>query len=297
MYHLIDHTSEAMPVERLCRLAQVPRSTYYRSRQRAPVKDRLDPLSREVRRICEWYPRYGYRRVTHELSRRGHHANHKRILALMRKEKLLCRPRKRFIRTTDSRHGLPVYRNIVPTMTVTQPNQLWVADLTYINLAQGVAYLAVILDAFSRRAIGWALDSHIDTRLSLRALTMALTTRQVAPGLVHHSDQGVQYASGEYIALLESKNITVSMSRKGNPYDNAMAESFIKTLKVEEVYLNEYENLLDARNNIDRFIKEVYNQKRLHSSLGYQTPAECEANTNSQTLNSSTLVTRKTVSL
>ena len=297
MFRLIDHMSQSTPVQSLCHLAQVPRATYYRHRQRAVVEDTLNPACIEVHRICEEYPRYGYRRVTHELRRRGYGVNHKRILTLMRKEKLLCRPKKRFIRTTDSRHNLRVYRNIVPTMTVTQTNQLWVADITYIRLVHGFAYLAVILDAFSRRAIGWAISSHIDTALSLRALTMALTMRQLTPGLVHHSDQGVQYACGEYIALLKSNDITISMSRKGNPYDNAMAESFMKTLKTEEVSLNEYENLLDARDSIECFIREVYNQKRLHSSLGYQTPAEYEANDNSQTLNSSPLTIQKTVSL
>jgi transposase InsO family protein len=183
-------------------------------------------------------------------------------------------------------------------MTVTVPDQLWVADLTYIRLGRGFAYLAVVLDACSRRAIGWALSSHIDTALSLRALTMALAVRRPPQGLVHHSDQGVQYACNDYVALLVSKNITISMSRKGNPYDNALAESFIKTLKAEEVYLNEYNTLLDAKNNIEHFIDQVYNHKRLHSSLGYRTPVEYEALFNNQlTKNLSTLTTPNTVSV
>jgi transposase InsO family protein len=197
--------------------------------------------------------------VTHELRRHGHRVNHKRILALMRTERLLCRPKRRFIRTTDSRHGLPVYPNLARTLSVTQLNQLWVADLTYVRLVRGFAYVAVILDAFSRRAVGWALSSHADTELSLRALRMALAARQVGPGLVHHSDQGVQYASADYVALLTSRGITISMSRTGNPYDNAVAESFMKTLKAEEVYLNEYESLLDAMTNINHFIDQIYN--------------------------------------
>ena len=160
---------------------------------------------------------------------------------------------------------------------VTRPNELWVADITYVRLLRGFAYLAVILDAFSRRAIGWDISMHIDTKLSLAALLMALETRHVVPGLVHHSDRGIQYASGDYVALLKSKNIVISMSRKGNPYDNAKAESFMKTLKSEEVSLNEYETFLDAKQNIEHFISLVYNNKRLHSSLGYQTPAEFEA--------------------
>lgn len=182
-------------------------------------------------------------------------------------------------------------------MTLTGPNQLWVADLTYIHLAHGFAYLAVLLDAWSCRAIGWAISSHIDTQLSLRALRMALATRQVGPGLVHHSDRGVQYASADYVDLLRSRDITISMSRTGNPYDNALAESFIKTLKTEEVYLNEYRDLLDAKNNIEQFIDQVYNQKRLHSSIGYRTPVEREAQLENQTLNPSTLTAAKTVSV
>jgi transposase InsO family protein len=216
----------------------------------------------------------------------------------MRKEKLLCRAKRRFVRTTDSQHGLKVYPNLARSMTVVQPNQLWVADLTYIRLIRGFVYLAVILDAYSRRAIGWAIDSHIDTALSLGALTMALAQRQISPGVVHHSDQGVQYASSDYTALLLSKNFTISMSRKGNPYDNALAESFMKTLKTEEVYLNEYDTFHDAKSNIKRFIEQVYNYKRLHSSLGYRPPAEFEALFNNNiTLNSSTLSTPKTVSV
>ena len=299
IYKVIESLSQSTPIQRLCHLAQVPRSSYYRSQWSVPVKDPLDdPVATEVHRICDEFPRYGYRRVTKELFRRGHLCNHKRILALMRAEKLLCRPKKRFIRTTDSRHGLRVYPNIAPTMTITQANQLWVADLTHIRLVRGVAYLAVILDAFSRRAIGWALSSHIVAELSLQALSMALATRHIPQGLVHHSDQGVQYACHEYVNLLVSNNITISMSRRGNPYDNALAESFMKTLKAEEVSLNEYETLLEARNNINRFINHVYNNKRLHSSLGYQTPAEYEARFNNTiTQNPSSLVTHETVSL
>lgn len=286
MYELINRfckqEQSALSVQWLCQLGQVPRSSYYRrsaGNHDGRLPNEKDPLCEEVHRICSEFPRYGYRRVTHELRRRGAHpVNHKRVLGLMRTEKLLCRPRKRFIRTTDSRHHFRVYLNLVPTLALTQINQLWIADLTHIRLLHGVAYLAVVLDAFSRRAIGWAVSSHIDTALSLGALRMALSTRQIAPGLVHHSDQGVQYASGDYVALLVAHHITISMSRKGNPYDNARAESFMKTLKTEEVSLNEYQNLQDAKNNIDRFIEDVYNAKRLHSSLGYQPPVEFEAN-------------------
>jgi putative transposase len=298
MIPLIEETSPMLSVQQLCRLARVARSSYYHHQRRSGVQDQPDVVRAELHCICEHYPAYGYRRVTHELCRRGHRVNHKRILALMRTERLLCRPKRRFIRTTDSRHGLPVYPNLARTLSVTRPNQLWVADLTYVRLVRGFAYVAVILDAFSRRAVGWALSSHVDTELSLRALTMALAARRVGPDLVHHSDQGVQYASAEYVALLTSRRITISMSRTGNPYDNAMAESFMKTLKTEEVYLNEYENLLDAAANIDHFIDQTYNKKRLHSSLGYQTPVEYEAkHHSSRTTTSSTLTTPETVSV
>ena len=298
MVPLIEGTSSTLSVQQLCRLVRLPRCSYYRRHCHSGVEDQSDAVCPELHRVCEHYPAYGYRRVTHELRRRGHCVNHKRILALMRAERLLCRPKRRFIRTTDSRHGLPVYPNLARTLSVTQPNQLWVADLTYVRLVRGFAYVAVILDAFSRRAVGWALSSHVDTELSLRALTMALAARQVGAGLVHHSDQGVQYASAEYVALLTSKNITISMSRTGNPYDNAMAESFMKTLKAEEVYLNEYESLLDATTNIDHFIDQMYNKKRLHSSLGYMPPVEFEAQVNHiLTQNQSTLSAIKTVSV
>ena len=275
MYEHITHTDAALSVQDRCRLAGVPRSSYYR--QHGQEKIRPDGVIHELRQICREYPRYGYRRVTKELGRRGAQANHKRVLGLMRKENLLCRIKRRFVYTTDSRHGFPVYPNMARMLVVTQPNELWVADITYVRLLRGFAYLAVMLDAFSRRAVGWAMSMHIDTKLSLAALTMALETRPVTPGLVHHSDRGVQYASSDYVALLKSKNIIISMSRRGNPYDNAKAESFMKTLKSEEVSLNEYETFWDAKQNIEHFIDLVYNNKRLHSAIGYQTPVEFEA--------------------
>jgi len=291
MYTLVDHSDIDLTIQERCHLAGVPRSSYYRQSDRE--KMRSDGVVQKVRQICCEYPRYGYRRVTKELVRRGVKANHKRVLALMRKENLLCRIKRRFIHTTDSRHGLPVYPNVARSLVVTRPNELWVADITYVRLLRGFAYLAVILDAFSRRAVGWARSMHIDTKLSLAALTMALEMRSVATGLVHHSDRGVQYASSDYVALLKSKNIVISMSRKGNPYDNAKAESFMKTLKSEEVSLNEYESFSDAKQNIEHFIDLVYNNKRLHSAIGYQTPVEFEA----PYMNCSTLFQQNCVSV
>ena len=194
----------------------------------------------------------------------------------MREDNLLCLRKRSFIRTTDSRHSLAVYPNLVPELTLTSINQLWVADITYIRLLREFVYLAVIIDAFSRRCIGWALEHYLEAELAIEALRQALAARQIGPGLVHHSDQGVQYASSAYTELLKKRGIRISMSRKGNAYDNAKAESFIKTLKYEEVYLFEYETIAEARCRIGHFLEEVYNQKRLHSALGYVPPAEFE---------------------
>jgi len=195
----------------------------------------------------------------------------------MVKANLCCRRKKRFIRTTDSKHNYRVYPNVAKDVVPACPDQLWRADITYVRLLREFIYLAVILDAFSRRVVGWALSRHIDAALTLTALKMAIGERHVTPGLVHHSDRGVQYACDEYIALLNEHQFTISMSRKGNPYDNAMAESFMKTLKTEEVYINDYSTASEAVSNIHKFIDSVYNSKRLHSSLGYVTPCEKEA--------------------
>ena len=254
----------------------VSRSDYYRWKTApAPMADHMD-LRDGIQRIALEMPAYGYRRMTAELRRRGVVANHKLVLRLMGEDNLLCLRQKSFWRTTDSRHGWPVYPNLVPALTINGLDQLWVADITYIRLAQEFVYLAVILDAYSRRCIGWGLDWILDAGLAVEALRMALATRTVQPGLVHHSDRGVQYASGEYTKLLQQNGIRISMSRVGNPYDNAKAEAFMKTLKYEEVYRCEYEDLPDARTRIGEFLTLVYNEKRLHSALGYRPPAEFE---------------------
>ena len=216
---------------------------------------------------------YGYRRITHELKRQGVRVNHKRVLRLMREDDLVRRPKRRFVATTNSDHRLPVYPNLAAGMDIAAPDQLWVSDLTYIRLGHEFVYLAVVLDACSRRCLGWALGRRLEAALATSALKMALKGRKPT---VHHSDRGVQYASGEYTSLLRKHGIAISMSRKGNPYDNAKAESFMKTLKCEQVYLSEYDDLADARAQIGHFLEAVYNQKRLHSSLGYLPPAEFE---------------------
>jgi len=263
-------------VKRMCELGQVSRSGFYRSRREKPSADRDLQLRDAMQRIALEFPSYGWPRMTPELRRRGWAVNHKRVYRMMREDNLLCLRRRRFVTTTDSAHPLPVYPNLAREMNVTRLNQLWVADITYIRLRVEFVYLAVILDACSRRVIGWALGRSLEDELTLQALRLALEQRRPAPGLVHHSDRGVQYASRDYTVLLQAHGIVISMSRKGNPYDNAIAESFMKTLKYEEVYRDDYQDLLEARTSIQRFLEQVYNEKRLHSALGYLPPAEFE---------------------
>jgi len=265
-------------VTALCQMTGLNRAGYYRWRvPQAGLPVEME-LRDELQQIALASPAYGYRRITAELNRRGIQANHKRVLRVMREDNLLCLRRKSFVITTDSRHTLPVYPNLARAITPTAMNQLWVADITYIRLRTEFVYLAVLLDAFSRRVIGWALGRTLEAELALSALRMALTQRQPAPGLVHHSDRGVQYASLAYTDLLKGYGIQISMSRKGNPYDNGTCESFMKTLKHEEVYRNEYRDLNDAHTCIGEFLESVYNRRRLHSALGYVPPAEFEQN-------------------
>jgi len=265
-------------VNALCQMTGLSRAGYYRWRtpcQASPVEMELRD---EMQKVASDWPAYGYRRITHELQRRGFAVNHKRVLQMMREDNLLCLRRRAFLVTTDSRHHLPVYPNLAGEMTPTAINQLWVADITYVRLRTEFVYLAVVLDAFSRRVIGWALGQTLEAELAITALRMALRQRQPAPGLVHHSDRGVQYASLAYTELLQQHQAAISMSRKGNPYDNAACESFMKTLKQEEVYRNEYLDFQDACSSIGEFLERVYNQQRLHSALGYLPPVEFEQN-------------------
>jgi transposase InsO family protein len=230
-----------------------------------------------MEQICLDFAKYGYRRVTEQLKREGWRINHKKVHRIMREQGWLCRLRKKkWVCTTDSNHKLPVYPNLAKELSVTGINQLWVADITYIHILAGFIYLAVILDVFSRKAIGYGISRRIDTRLTLSALRMAIADRNPRTGCVHHSDRGVQYASADYVKELELYGFQISMSRKANPYDNAYAESFIKTLKSEEVHLWEYRTLADVQRRIPYFIEDVYNQKRLHSALGYRPPCEYE---------------------
>jgi putative transposase len=254
------------------------RSTYYyRLRQKAlrAKKEEVD-LRDRIEKIVVKCAGYGYRRVTYQLRREGYKINHKRVARLMREQSLQCQVKRRWVKTTDSDHGYRIYPNLIKELKITGRNQVWVADITYIRIMTGFLYLAVVLDLFSRKVIGWALSEHIDAQLTLTALRVALDDRGSVEGCIHHSDRGVQYACHAYVEELEAAKIRISMARKGNPYDNAAAESFMKTLKCEEVYLWDYHNVEDVKRRIPYFLQEVYNQKRLHSALGYVTPEEFE---------------------
>jgi len=264
-------------IERMCQLAQVSRAGFYRSLQEAqPVEEEM-AVRAEIQQIALVHRRrYGYRRITAELRRRGLLVNHKRVARLMREDNLLAIQPRAFVVTTEAQHDLEVYLNLASRLTLTGINQLWVADITYIRLKGEFVYLAVMLDAYSRKVVGWALDRTLAARLPIAALAHALAERHPPPGLVHHSDRGVQYASEEYVTLLRTHHIIPSMSRPANPYDNASCESFMKTLKREEVYAQTYRDLDHLRANIAVFIEQYYNRGRLHSALGYHSPEEFE---------------------
>ena len=259
-------------------LGRVSRSGYYRFDEDAGTGADPDIDQRDaIQRIALQWPSYGRPRITRELRRRGWTVNAKRVHRLLREDNLLCARKRKFVVTTDSNHGRKVYPNLARDLVLTGVDQLWRADITYIRLREEFVFLAVVLDAFSRRVIGWALDRNMEDELTLTALRMALAHRSIQPGLVHHSDRGSQYASNDYTDLLKSHGIDIGMSRKANPWDNAACESFMKTLKYEEVLRNEYRDLAEARASIREFLEKIYNRKRLHSTLGYVPPAEFEA--------------------
>ena len=264
-------------LKELCELFSVSRSWYYERPTPEEKAHRGVELTDAIERIVLEFAGYGYRRVSAELRRRGWLVNHKRVLRIMREESLLCQLQRRFKLSTDSAHSFKRYPNLLKDVVLDGLDQGWISDITYVRLPTTFCYLAAILDAYSRVCVGWCLSRWIDTRLTLWALEMALAARQPAPGLIHHSDQGVQYASSEYVLRLEEAGAQISMASVGNPYENAKAESFFRTLKMEEVYLKDYQDFEEAYENIGEFIEELYNQKRLHSSLGYLPPVEFEA--------------------
>ena len=268
-----------LPISKACETMEISRASYYKWKNDGFVDRGDEYLRKEIEKILTEFPYYGYRRVRHELRRKKIIVNSKKVLRVMKKYNLICRRKKLFKPvTTQSDHNLKVYPNLIKDIEVTGLNQVWVADITYIRLPQEFIYLASIIDIYSRKCIGWALSRNIDTQLTLDALNMAISKRKYLKfdNLIHHSDRGVQYASGDYVNLLLKYRIKISMSRSGNPYDNAFMESFNKTIKVEEVYINEYETFEDAYKNIKHFIELVYNKKRLHSGLGYVPPEEFE---------------------
>jgi transposase InsO family protein len=276
-------TSEAteshVDVQRLCGLAGLPRATYYRHLNKSSRETADCELRDQLQRICLKHPFYGYRRVTATIRRKGMVVNAKKVLRLMREDNLLAQRKAPFLKPPAERpRDIVVVPNLVRGLVPSAPDQIWVADITYVHLARTFAYLAVILDAFSRKAVGWAFESTLDASLAITALDRAIEARKPQRGsLIHHSDRGVQYASIAYRQILADRDITISMSRPGNPFDNAKAESFMKTLKAEEVNGKAFSDIRDARRRIDSFIADVYNKERLHSALGYRSPLEFEA--------------------
>lgn len=266
-----------LSVAEACEVGKVSRAGFYREFAEHAPRQAETELRDQIQRVALANRCYGYRRVQEELRRQGLVVNHKCVLRVLREDNLLSLRRRKFVLTTESRHGFVRYPNLARGMVLTAINQLWVADITYIRVREQFVYLAVVLDAHSRRAVGWELDESLQASLALKALDRALADRAIQPGIVHHSDQGVQYCCPDYVGRLLDHGFVISMSRAGTPWDNAKAESFMKTLKAEEVQLREYRSIQEARQSIAEFIEQVYNRKRLHSALGYRAPVEFEA--------------------
>lgn len=265
-----------LSMQRMCELATVSRASFYRHwEKKAPTEAEM-ALRDALQRVAVAHRFYGYRRVTVLVQREGYAVGVKKVRRLMKQDNLLAVRRRKFVATTDSDHGFLVYPNLAEHLVVRDINQLWVADITYVRLLEEFVYLAVVLDAFSRRAVGWALDRSLQTHLPLAALERAIFSRQPGPGLVHHSDRGSQYASHEYVQRLESIGAVLSMSRPGRPWENGQCESFLKTLKQEEIDARPYHTMEELEQHLEEFIEQVYNRVRLHSALGYQSPAEFE---------------------
>jgi transposase InsO family protein len=267
---------EHLSIEEVCRTVPVSRAGFYRHFDEHAPRQAETELRDRIQRVALENRFYGYRRVAAELRRQGLVVNHKRVLRVMQQDNLLSLRKRRFVITTDSRHYRPIYPNLVAGREMTAPNQVWVADITYLHLREEFIFLAVILDVFSRRVVGWELGESLQTSLVLAALNRAVADRSLPAGIIHHSDQGVQYASAELVDRLLALGFQISMSRKAAPWENGYAESFMKTLKAEEVTMKQYRDLEEARRSLGNFLDEVYNQRRLHSALGYLPPAEFE---------------------
>jgi putative transposase len=273
----------SVSIAEACQAALVSRAGYYRFFDEHAPRQAETELRDRIQRVALKNRCYGYRRVVAELRLQGVLVNHKRVLRVMREDNLLSIRKRKFVVTTESSHNRPVYPNLIAGLKLTAPNQVWVADITYIRLLEEFIFLAVVLDAFSRRVVGWELGESLQAALALQALNRAVVDRVVPVGIIHHSDQGIQYASADLVNRLQELGFQISMSRKGAPWENGRAESLIKTLKAEEVSLKQYRNIEQARRSIGHFLEEVYNQRRLHSALGYLPPVKFERDWQAQT--------------